>query len=90
MLVLLITCHLYYLFKGILCVDSFDIVGDGVKDLLVGRDDGLVEVYSFDNANEPVLRFDQVSSFLKRLYMLIHQIIIDMTMMVSVLLNQIY
>lgn len=49
------------LFIGILCVDSFDIMGDGVKDLLVGRDDGMVEVYSFENANEPVLRFDQVS-----------------------------
>ncbi|XP_042548952.1 Bardet-Biedl syndrome 7 protein isoform X2 [Dipodomys spectabilis] len=47
---------------GILCMDSFDIVGDGVKDLLVGRDDGMVEVYSFDNANEPVLRFDQMLS----------------------------
>ncbi|XP_016863846.1 BBSome complex member BBS7 isoform X7 [Homo sapiens] len=47
---------------GILCIDSFDIVGDGVKDLLVGRDDGMVEVYSFDNANEPVLRFDQMLS----------------------------
>ncbi|XP_027399494.1 Bardet-Biedl syndrome 7 protein isoform X2 [Bos indicus x Bos taurus] len=47
---------------GILCVDSFDIVGDGVKDLLVGRDDGMVEVYSFDNANEPVLRFDHTLS----------------------------
>lgn len=46
-------------------MDSFDIVGDGVKDLLVGRDDGMVEVYSFDNANEPVLRFDQVSSLKK-------------------------
>lgn len=46
---------------GILCLDSFDIMGDGVKDLLVGRDDGMVEVYSFENANEPVLRFDQVS-----------------------------
>lgn len=55
-------------FKGILCVDSFDIVGDGVKDLLVGRDDGMVEVYSFDSANEPVLRFDQVSSFKKTIY----------------------
>uniref|UniRef100_A0A8D0Z2V9 Bardet-Biedl syndrome 7 protein homolog n=1 Tax=Sus scrofa TaxID=9823 RepID=A0A8D0Z2V9_PIG len=47
---------------GILCVDSFDIVGDGVKDLLVGRDDGMVEVYSFDNTNEPILRFDQTLS----------------------------
>lgn len=49
-------------FPGVLCVDSFDIVGDGVKDLLVGRDDGTVEVYTFDNANQPVLRFEQVSS----------------------------
>lgn len=40
-------------------------MGDGVKDLLVGRDDGMVEVYSFENANEPVLRFDQVNSFRK-------------------------
>uniref|UniRef100_A0A2K6FS97 Bardet-Biedl syndrome 7 n=1 Tax=Propithecus coquereli TaxID=379532 RepID=A0A2K6FS97_PROCO len=51
--------HIFF-FKGILCIDSFDIVGDGVKDLLVGRDDGMVEVYSFDNAKEPLLRFDQV------------------------------
>ncbi|XP_066089945.1 Bardet-Biedl syndrome 7 protein isoform X1 [Saccopteryx bilineata] len=47
---------------GILCADSFDIMGDGVKDLLVGRDDGMVEVYCFDNANEPVLCFNQVLS----------------------------
>nr|KAF6400434.1 Bardet-Biedl syndrome 7 [Rousettus aegyptiacus] len=47
---------------GVLCVDSFDIVGDGVKDLLVGRDDGVVEVYSLHHANEPVLKFDQALS----------------------------
>lgn len=60
-----LTHHSQYLylpfFIGILCIDSFDIMGDGVKDLLVGRDDGMVEVYSFETANEPVLRFDQVS-----------------------------
>ncbi|XP_018420239.1 PREDICTED: Bardet-Biedl syndrome 7 protein [Nanorana parkeri] len=43
---------------GILCIDNFDIMGDGVKDLLIGRDDGTVEVYGLDSANEPVLRFD--------------------------------
>ncbi|MEE6461648.1 hypothetical protein FKM82_001357 [Ascaphus truei] len=43
---------------GILCIDNFDIMGDGVKDLLIGRDDGTVEVYGFDSASEPVLRFD--------------------------------
>ncbi|KAM5194420.1 BBSome complex member BBS7 [Mantella aurantiaca] len=43
---------------GILCIDNFDIMGDGVKDLLIGRDDGTVEIYGLDSSNEPVLRFD--------------------------------
>ncbi|KAF6092451.1 Bardet-Biedl syndrome 7 [Phyllostomus discolor] len=47
---------------GVLCIDSFDIVGDGVKDLLVGRDDGTVEVYALDGASQPVLRFEQALS----------------------------
>lgn len=73
-----------FTFKGILCVDSFDIMGDGVKELLVGRDDGTVEVYSFRNANEPILRFDQVSSLLKTIcFSLIQSPVIDMTVMVG-------
>lgn len=44
-----------------LCIDTFDIVGDGVKDILVGRDDGTVEVYGLDSSNEPTLRFENVS-----------------------------
>uniref|UniRef100_A0A8C2IZS0 Bardet-Biedl syndrome 7 n=1 Tax=Cyprinus carpio TaxID=7962 RepID=A0A8C2IZS0_CYPCA len=47
---------------GVLCVDTFDIVGDGVKDILVGRDDGTVEVYGLDSSNEPTLRFENVLS----------------------------
>uniref|UniRef100_A0A671MP00 Cyclin-A2-like n=1 Tax=Sinocyclocheilus anshuiensis TaxID=1608454 RepID=A0A671MP00_9TELE len=47
---------------GVLCIDTFDIVGDGVKDILVGRDDGTVEVYGLDSSNEPVLRFENVLS----------------------------
>lgn len=43
---------------GVLCIDNFDIMGDGVKDLLIGRDDGTVEIYGLDSANEPVLHFD--------------------------------
>ncbi|XP_051915384.1 Bardet-Biedl syndrome 7 protein isoform X1 [Hippocampus zosterae] len=43
---------------GILCLDAYDITGDGVRDVLVGRDDGTVTVYSFDSGNEPVLRFE--------------------------------
>ncbi|XP_027010318.1 Bardet-Biedl syndrome 7 protein isoform X1 [Tachysurus fulvidraco] len=45
---------------GILCIDTFDILGDGVKDILVGRDDGAVEIYGLDNSNEPTLRFETV------------------------------
>ncbi|KAM9470198.1 BBSome complex member BBS7 [Clarias gariepinus] len=45
---------------GVLCIDTFDILGDGVKDILVGRDDGTVEIYGLDNSNEPTLRFENV------------------------------
>ncbi|KAL8206988.1 UNVERIFIED_CONTAM: Bardet-Biedl syndrome 7 protein, partial [Gekko kuhli] len=47
---------------GILCMDSFDIVGDGVKELLIGRDDGILEIYNFENANSPVLRHEYAFS----------------------------
>ncbi|XP_072192024.1 BBSome complex member BBS7 isoform X1 [Excalfactoria chinensis] len=47
---------------GILCIDSFDILRDGVKELLVGRDDGVLEVYSFESADDPVLQYDYVLS----------------------------
>ncbi|XP_044219978.1 Bardet-Biedl syndrome 7 protein isoform X1 [Thunnus albacares] len=47
---------------GILCIDTYDIIGDGLNDILVGRDDGTVEVYGFDNASEPTLRFEHVLS----------------------------
>ncbi|NXU14979.1 BBS7 protein, partial [Pardalotus punctatus] len=42
--------------------DSFDILGDGVKELLVGRDDGMIEIYNFESADEPVLRHDYALS----------------------------
>lgn len=42
-------------------MDTYDITGDGVKDILVGRDDGSVEVYVIDSSNEPTLRFEHVS-----------------------------
>ena len=46
---------------GVLCIDNFDITADGVLDLIVGRDDGLVEVYSYDEADEPIHRYTHVS-----------------------------
>ncbi|KAM3866896.1 BBSome complex member BBS7 [Diretmus argenteus] len=47
---------------GVLCIESYDIVGDGVSDILVGRDDGTVEVYGFDSSSEPTLQFEHVLS----------------------------
>ncbi|XP_011609287.2 BBSome complex member BBS7 isoform X1 [Takifugu rubripes] len=47
---------------GILCIDTYDIIGDGVNDVLVGRDNGTVEVYGFDSSGEPTLRFEHVLS----------------------------
>ncbi|PVD34246.1 hypothetical protein C0Q70_05514 [Pomacea canaliculata] len=47
---------------GVLCMDNYDITSDGVQDLILGRDDGQVEIYSFDEADEPVLRFSHTCS----------------------------
>ncbi|XP_028315349.1 BBSome complex member BBS7 [Gouania willdenowi] len=47
---------------GILCIDTYDIIGDGVNDVLVGRDDGAIEVFGFDASSEPTLRFEHVLS----------------------------
>lgn len=47
--------------QGVLCIDTYDVLGDGVKDILVGRDDGTVEIYRLENSNEPTLRFEKVS-----------------------------
>uniref|UniRef100_A0AAQ4RXW6 Bardet-Biedl syndrome 7 n=1 Tax=Gasterosteus aculeatus aculeatus TaxID=481459 RepID=A0AAQ4RXW6_GASAC len=54
--------ELYNKEGGILCIDTYDIMGDGVGDVLVGRDDGTVEVYGFDSDSEPTLRFEHVLS----------------------------
>lgn len=42
---------------GVLCLDNYDITADGIKDLIVGRGDGLIEVYSYDEAEVPLHRF---------------------------------
>ncbi|XP_076467410.1 BBSome complex member BBS7-like [Babylonia areolata] len=47
---------------GVMCIDNFDITADGTLDLVLGRDDGLVEIYSFDEAEEPVFRFSHTCS----------------------------
>lgn len=41
---------------GITCINTFDMTGDGNQDILVGRDDGTVEVYAMDDSGEPRLK----------------------------------
>jgi Bardet-Biedl syndrome 7 protein len=45
------------------CLDNYDITGDGVRELIVGRHDGNIEVYAFEEGEdaEPELRFSHVS-----------------------------
>ncbi len=43
-------------------MDNYDITGDGVKDLIIGRHDGNIEVYAYDEGDEaePVLKYSHV------------------------------
>ena len=45
------------------CLDNYDITGDGVRELVVGRHDGTIEVYAYEDGEdvEPTLRFSHVS-----------------------------
>jgi len=47
---------------GVTVLCSHDLTHDGVKDILVGRDDGSVQVYSFDVSSEPKLCFESTLS----------------------------
>lgn len=42
---------------GILCLATHDVTGDGISDMLVSRDDGVIQVYGFDDSGEPQQRF---------------------------------
>ena len=46
-------------------IDNYDITGDGVKDLIVGRHDGNIEIYAYDEGDEsePILKYSHVSHF---------------------------
>lgn len=45
---------------GISCMDNYDILNDGVLDLIIGRDDGVIEVYGYDSMDNPVLKYTYV------------------------------
>lgn len=44
-------------------MDNFDLSGDGLQDLIVGRDDGTIEVFGYDEADEPIPKFSMVTTF---------------------------
>jgi len=48
-------------FGGVSCIGNYDVTGDGVDDLLIGREDGTVQIFSYDATDEPVLQFSHVS-----------------------------
>lgn len=51
-------------YSGVSCVDCYDITSDGVMDLIVSREDGVVEVYSYDSAESPELKYTYVIQYL--------------------------
>ena len=44
------------------CVTSFDMTMDDVHDVIVGRDDGVVQIYGFDMGPEPSRQFEVSTS----------------------------
>ena len=49
-----------FVYAGIVSLSCYDVTGSGVPDMLVGREDGVVEVYSFDDSGEPRVQFTHV------------------------------
>jgi Bardet-Biedl syndrome 7 protein len=45
---------------GVTCLDNYDITNDGVLDLIVGREDGTVEVYGYDSMDNPTIKYTYV------------------------------
>lgn len=46
---------------GVSCIENFDITNDGTKDLIIGREDGTVEIFSYDSMDAPFLKYTFVS-----------------------------
>lgn len=55
--------------SAITCMDSYDFLGNDLKNLVIGKNDGNIEVYSFninDNLDKPILIYSYVSILLLR------------------------
>lgn len=46
--------------SGVSCLDSYDITNDGTVDLIVSREDGVVEVYSYESMDNLELKYTYV------------------------------
>ena len=46
--------------SGVSCLDSYDITKDGCMDLIVSREDGVVEVYGYDSMDKLDLKYTYV------------------------------
>ena len=47
---------------GITSICCYDICESGVPDIILGRADGVVEIFSLDENNQPRIQFTHVSS----------------------------
>ena len=54
---------------GVTGLDSYDITNDGAMDLLVSREDGIIEVYSYDSMDNPILKYTYVSRHIFKKYL---------------------
>lgn len=45
---------------GISGMDCYDITNDGVLDLIISREDGTIEVFSYDSMDNPELKYTYV------------------------------
>ncbi|EDV24847.1 uncharacterized protein TRIADDRAFT_25051 [Trichoplax adhaerens] len=41
---------------GVLCMESYDLFDDGKNEILVGRDDGLLQIYGYDETGDPEIK----------------------------------
>ena len=46
--------------SGVTGIDSFDVTNDGIMDLIVSREDGIIEVYVYDSMDQPFLKYTHV------------------------------
>ncbi len=45
-----------YFSIAVTCLASYDINDDGIEEIIVGRDDGMVDVYGFEDGQESAIK----------------------------------